>query len=196
MKESAWFYSSLTQVTATLVGFIGGFLILRLLNLLAEWEAIGKALENEEGAWLKALWTMEQTPVGEGEPGLPPAYEKEEVAWDALYRTIKQREQARVPFEIWVSGLILLALLAVGTVWPLVVLDAPSTSTQLRFVIPWSVLILIFAGVAAWRTVKAWRDLKAIGLSRRTEAKVFEYELNAEESARRIEEERANRHMD
>lgn len=40
MADPSWFYSSLSQVTAAIVGFVGGFLILRLQQLMRDWRSL------------------------------------------------------------------------------------------------------------------------------------------------------------
>ena len=40
MEQPQWFYSSLARVTAAIVGFVGGFLLVRLLEVMRDWSGL------------------------------------------------------------------------------------------------------------------------------------------------------------
>jgi hypothetical protein len=51
IADPGWFYSSLAQVTAAIVGFLGGFVILRLLDFTKEWRETADAIVTTGAAY-------------------------------------------------------------------------------------------------------------------------------------------------
>jgi hypothetical protein len=51
VMDPAWFFSSLAQATAALVGFVGGFSFYRLHGYIAEWTAAARELGTQQRRW-------------------------------------------------------------------------------------------------------------------------------------------------
>ena len=177
MGQTAWFYSSLSQVTAAIVGFIGGFLILRLLNVMSEWRELQARLDRSQRAWQRARIKREATPIGEIIGPLPEAYQREDEAWDELYRAIKERNRTAFPKEFMLGGALLLGLLTVGTVAPLMALGFPNNRLQMVFLAPWSLLVLTFGVLIALRARGTLSQLESFPLLKSTEAELDDQEL-------------------
>jgi hypothetical protein len=56
VTDPSWFYSSIAQSTAALVGFVGGFYIFRLQTYLSEWAAATRSLEALQQRWATLFW--------------------------------------------------------------------------------------------------------------------------------------------
>lgn len=179
-----WFYSSLSQVTAALVGFIGGFVIIRLSQVVAEWRDVIARLKTREDEWVWAriyaaqvdATSVPDTGPYEGEQAR--AHHAVSRSWSALYEVIEEQRSARFPFELIVTAIFLIGFLFVGTVWPLSELEEPGS--KLRWLVPWSILLLcLFAAVfgMTWRVL--WK-LRATKLAVRTQTELEDYELQME----------------
>lgn len=163
MPDPAWFYSSLSQVTAAMVGFIGGFVFLRLQHSITAWKEIGDALRETQMAWLKVRMSIR---LREEASTAVPAELRAELrrAWVDLWYTAKTRELQKPPWELALWALLLLALSAVGIVRPLLDLSAPTQPTQLNYLVPWSGIVLAFVVLGSVRAMMVLRKLKSIQL--------------------------------
>lgn len=178
--DPGWFYSSLAQVTAALVGFMGGFVILRLVAFMSEWResadrirTTGAAYHAKRAEWAKA----------EGNPTTTPAIEYEQDRlWNELIQLLTRRDAARFPRVIsWLAaGLLVLA--GVGIAWPLVELEGPSNLKQWAFLIPWALVMLLVALGIAWEAFRALRSLRQTRLSEGSEAEYETFMLQFEGS--------------
>jgi hypothetical protein len=175
MPDASWFYSSLSQVTAAIVGFVGGFLVLRLLDFIRDWGSLLARLESSQSEWSNA------SAYADHEKGdSTAARQRESLLWTVLYRTIQERHEAKMPSEILVGGALLLLLMGVGVVWPLASLRAPSNGTQSMFLVPFNGLVLAFAVLMYVRGRAALKKLKDFKLWDRTEGDVVNYEMQIE----------------
>jgi hypothetical protein len=186
--DSSWFYSSLSQVTAAIVGFFGGFFILRLLGYMSEWDDLRRRIDSLETGWFPRNVATEG---GRLDPDVEDQVEiEEDRLWMDLVRALDERNRANMhPEMIW-GGVLLAVLLGIGTVWPLIALGAPSNRQQWSFLVPWALALLGFGGVMYWRARLVLGDLKAFPLSQRTEREYDQYLLNREADEARIKEAR------
>lgn len=139
MEQPQWFYSSLAQVTAALVGFIGGFLLLRLLEVMREWKTLLDRLQDRQSKWSRAErleWHYDQT----HESKLGP-YQGEKLrlnndtsdSWSALYDTLQERSAAKMPVELLASLGAVTTIALVFGLGPLLALDHPSFSERMAW---------------------------------------------------------------
>jgi hypothetical protein len=159
-NDPAWFYSSLAQVTAAIVGFLGGFLIIRLTSLMSEWRTLMSRLETSQRAWVSVNQTIKRI-----RPTHPIDIEADrERLWYEVMGAVGEQNTARLPREMAVWGIALGILAASGIVWPLIALGAPTNSLQVDFLVPWAVVLLAFVGLMYRRAVDALRELKSVPL--------------------------------
>lgn len=160
--DSSWFYSSFSQVTGAIVGFVGGFLILRLQTYITDWGQLLARLESGQTQW--ALTSDRFHTVEGGEEWHPELSVEKNQHWADLMRALRERDRARMPTELLAGGLLLLVLLVVGVLWPLMALDAPSDRRKIEFLLPWTLLILAFVGVMYWRARATLAELREFKL--------------------------------
>ena len=162
MSDPQWFYSSLAQVSAGLVGLLGGFLLVRLSSYIAEWRTARTTLLRLQRDFHAAeraalLLRVQGSPQERREVS-----ERESAAWYALMTAHSDRAAASFPSELVVTLVVLAGLLAAGVLAPLVALGAPGTTEQVTYV---AIIALLVAGVglvmtrAAHAAFTAWRDL-------------------------------------
>lgn len=182
--ESAWFYSSLSQVTAAIVGFVGAFLILRLQTHISDWNDLLVRLETGQTRWLLTSDTFALDSRFQLEKG---------ILWAELLRALEEQKRAKMPSEITWGGCLLLALLAMGTAWPLIALQAPDLARKLSFLVPWGVLVLVLVSVMYLRARSVLGQLRRFELSGAAARQYEDYILQMEGLVAREEEERQGR---
>jgi hypothetical protein len=184
-SDPGWFYSSLAQVTAALVGFLGGFLILRLLTLMEGWRTLLGRLAQTDVDW---RWkrTANETEVRGTRSGVPiHVRAEEERLWFELQRLMREKDQASIPKAIW-RGVALLGLLSlVGIAWPLMALDAPAGSTRALMLAVCLVLVAGLLAVALIEGSHALGELSNFKMSDDVEKERAQRELDIEAQARR-----------
>ncbi|HEX8004313.1 MAG TPA: hypothetical protein VF519_16625 [Mycobacteriales bacterium] len=145
-----WFYSSLAQVTASLVGFLGAFLLVRLSSYIADWRDAASALDR-----LQRSWSIAHT------SGL------HERAYEALWelRVLDDRRQAeRFPREIPAVFALVGLVFGVGVVLPLLALGAPSNAAQAAYLGPVALLVVAGAAIMLLAARRAFREWRTVAL--------------------------------
>ncbi len=153
MNDPAWFYSSLAQVTAAFIGFVGGFIFLRLQQIFAGWRDLALRLQAAQMAWITARRNIRKRT--EANIAVLPEMDTEvRRTWVELWFILKQRQIASLPRNLGLWVVLLLALSIVGIIGPLIALQEPVLSTRVVFLVPWSALVLSFVllGYAQART--------------------------------------------
>ena len=160
-SDPAWFYSSLSQVTAAVVGFMGGFVFLRLQDVMAMWRDLAFRQTARELDWLAAKRSIRKRK--ESSTAVPAELETaERRAWVELWVTLKEREGIEMPRSLGLLGLLLTLLLGLGAVAPLLLLGAPGNGQQAALIVPWSLLVVVFVWVNYWRTRIIFKWLKSL----------------------------------
>ncbi len=178
VTDPAWFFSSLAQVTGAIVGFAGGFLILRLQGYITDWERLLARLETGQTQWLLTTdryHTIERGDVWDHQLSI----EKNQ-RWAELMRAQRELDDARMPAELVVAGILLIGLVAVGIVWPLLALGAPTNGAQISYLSPWGLLILAVGGVMFWRANSALSRLRSFKLRGDAAAQLEDEKLQEE----------------
>jgi hypothetical protein len=143
--DASWFYSSLAQVTAALVGLLGGFLTLRLLGYMNDWRQLEGRLKLLQNSWVLADLATEnnsqlKTPTEQAD-----ARREENRLWNELLFSIEERETAVVPREFLWGGLTLFLLLIAGVLLPLLLLDQPDVLEKSGLLALFAALVLLFS---------------------------------------------------
>ena len=156
-EGAEWFYSTLAEVSATIVGFLGAFLVVRLHASMDEWRRESLRVQ-ESRRVLTRLQERAGTQVSARDA------ERARAALDDLVATADRQHLGRFPAELTVGAVVLAGLLAVGVIAPLVALDAPGDGVQIAFLLPVAALSLLAAGVMYLYAVLAWRAWQALPL--------------------------------
>jgi preprotein translocase subunit Sss1 len=165
--DPGWFYSSLAQVTAAIVGFLGGFIIVRLVGFMSEWRGTADQI-GTTGAAYNAK--RNEKAKAQGNPATTPGIEyDEDRLWNELVRLLRRRDRAEFPRVVKWLALGLLALTGVGIVWPLVELQGPRDLRQWAFLVPWAIVVLLAAFAIAVEALRSLKSLKETTLSPDTE---------------------------
>jgi hypothetical protein len=99
--DPSWFYSSLSQVTAAVVGFVGGFLVLLLQQQISAWRELLVQLETGQTRW----WLTSDTFHQKGqEEWIPQLHVERQQRWAELTHALAEKERARMPLELVVGG--------------------------------------------------------------------------------------------
>lgn len=197
--EPEWFYSSLAQVVAALSGFIGGFLLLRLLDTMREWNGLKERLRQLQIAWNRAHHKNESYREQDERHFGPftgerlEASQAETAAWGDLYQAIQDSRAAMMPGELTLA-IVGVAFLALGgTLGPLFFLPAPAVGDK----VPWLLAVgVVFAGLlgvvyrGARRALKDLKEFEKSELYSLTEWRLEDYELQIEGWRDRDEQER------
>ncbi len=152
-----WFYSTLAEVSATIVGFLGAFLVIRLHAAMDEWRRESARVRE---ARLLLVRLQDQLAGSASARDV----ERARSALDDLLVTADRQQLARFPMELTVGGAVLGGLLVVGVIAPLVALDAPGDAVQSAFLLPFGALTLLAAGLMYASAVLAWRSWQAMPL--------------------------------
>jgi hypothetical protein len=187
--DPSWFYSSLSQVTAAVVGFLGGFLILRVLAQMSEWKDMKVRLVSLQSAWVVADQAVQTSETHRGNVAFSERAEESRLRSD-LFRAIEERASAEMPPEYLRGAAALVALIGVGIIWPLITLGSPDNWEQLYFLGPWTLLLIIFMAYGARQARAALTDLKSLPLWERVEGQYEDHllQLEAWEERRRVEQ--------
>jgi hypothetical protein len=179
VPDPSWFYSSLSQVTAAIVGFLGGFLVLRVHGITARWQELVTQLDTLESAWQSAENAIRQK--GRRQIAVLPNEEMEEGRlFEELRKADREAVVAAMPTELLWAACVLVALLAVGGLWPLLTLGSPSNRIQAGFLGPFSLLVLAFTGLQYWELRRALKKLKAFRLMKYTRRRIDEADVSEE----------------
>lgn len=178
--EPAWFFSSLAQVTAAIVAFLGGFLTLRLQDQVKEWRALRIGLVSTQRRWLGAkraaerFWDQYAKTQGTGPiEGPTPELDRENETWASLVDLIEEQKQSTLPRFFSIGAVALSMLLVVGVVLPLLDLDAPSDRMQAAYL---AIFLLPLVGFASATAFVARAELRAVRTLRLWDRVVAEYE--------------------
>jgi hypothetical protein len=174
VPDASWFYSSLAQSSAAIVGFLGGFYIYRLLSFMEEWEGRKDRLQSFQQRWAsshhenEAQWDEFTASGHTGPVANFPGWDaeitrRERDDWRQLRTALDEQRLARFPSELNVLALLLLALFLVGTVAPLAALEAPAAGEKAVYV--GSVIAIIgataiYVRVQAGRVFETWKNEK------------------------------------
>lgn len=177
MNDAAWFYSSLAQVSAAVVAFLGGFLLLRLQDYERYWQDVLVRLRMNQARWAQ-------------DRDLQP---NASFSWNELVRAVEEQKQASVPRHIFWSGGCLALLFITGSVAPLFALRAPSNPAKAWFLLPVAALVLAFVVIAYVRSRKTLAELKAFKLWPLVDGAYIDWEMQNEAWAARREDEEEQR---
>lgn len=199
MGQPQWFYSSLAQVTAAIVGFVGGFLLLRLLEVMRDWSALGDELRERQKRWSgadhreRAYDQAHELKLGPFTGERLKLSNDESDAWSDLYETIQAQRATKMPTDLlWSLGLVALIAFAFA-LGPLLALTHPSFWERLIWLA--GLATALGALVALLRaTVRArYKALQEVELYPHTQARLEDYELQIEGMLERDREEKAER---
>lgn len=203
--DPSWFYSSLAQSAAAVVGFVGAFLIFRVQDYMTNWahdladlEALQRRwvpahvdVETQEKDWYRAL----DADPGRDEPSRDQfvrfSLERErDELWRNLRLILDRRRLATFPRELVQMAALIGLLLLVGTLGPLLALGAPSNVMQVGWLAAVAVLIVATASAMILRARTEFRRLKEYRLfplvdSEYEEQLIWEDEANERERIRR-----------
>jgi hypothetical protein len=149
------------------------------LNQLGEWRQLETQLEAQQNAWYTAATIFEQR-YGSFAGTAPGEAREQTASWNELVRLIQQKDRAAIPPGLGAGTVVLLALVAVGIVWPLLALPAPKNSQQVVFLLPWLVLLLLFGLVTYVRARTVLSGLKKKELWNPVQKRYDEYMGNVE----------------
>lgn len=176
VTDPAWFYSSLAQATAALVGFVGGFYIYRLQGYISDWTTAARELTSQQVRWLAAHrdvrreQTVHAADAGDGLRSRTEAERIEDNLWADLRRHLDAQDSTVFPAELGWLGLGLAALFVVGCVIPLMWLGEPSNIEQFGFVLPVTLLVVAIGAYmhhrarsdfVAWKAVPRRPEVEA-----------------------------------
>jgi hypothetical protein len=163
LTDAACFYSSLAQVTAAVVAFLGGFLLLRLQDYERYWQDILVRPRVNQARWSQ-------------DKDLQP---NASFSWNELVRAVDEQRQAAVPGHI-LSGGCLAVMFLVGSIAPLFALGEPDDSAKAWFLIPTALLVLVFVAIAFLRSRATLATVKAFELWPYVEGEYIEWEMQNE----------------
>ena len=155
MHDSAWFFSSLAQVSAGLVGLIGGFVVLRLHDQIGRWQELRTDILLLQSRWVN---------LDQMNPGRPLVREFEReraLAWNEFMIAYARGQQAKMPGDLVLALPILFLIFVVGALVPLARLDAPSTGERAVMLATVAGLILVFGTVLLAAGRRAMRQVRA-----------------------------------
>ncbi len=154
-EGAEWSYSTLAEVSATIVGFLGAFLVIRLHASMDEWRRESRRVQ-ESRRVLVRLQERAGTGISTRDT------ERARAALEELVATADRQDGARFPAELSVGAVVLGGLLTVGVIAPLAALDAPDDAVQVAFLLPFAALSMLAAGVMYFYAVVAWRAWQAL----------------------------------
>jgi hypothetical protein len=155
------------------VGIIGGFLFLRLQDLITGWQNLVRKIFALQFEWLSIRGSIRLRE--RGNISVPPESRFEQRRkWAELYMALGEKESAGIPTEYGAWVALLVALMAIGGIAPLLVLGTPANSVQWLFLGPWCLIGGAFIWHGRRRAIRTLRVLNAIELAKAT---VDEYEV-------------------
>jgi hypothetical protein len=155
------FFSTVATVTSALVGFLGGFFVMRLQAFAEEWRKLQFELaryDREDRDIASALARSKVSGRGSGETE---RLEAAKHSLDQRYMALlAQRMRARMPAEVPVQLVLLLGLVACGVIVPLLAISGPSSSLRVEVIVPVVALLLIMWAAMfgiAWNALRRLR---------------------------------------
>lgn len=195
--DPSWFYSSLAQSSAAVVGFVGAFLIFRIQDYMASWARMTSQIETLQPRWSTAYSQLQRSVDSwrravqsggvtatrqERRQFVSAAMERqEEEAWRDLRPLLDRRRVDAFPKELVWSAALLGGLFIVGTLAPLMFLSAPANGIQLLWVAGVGGAVAIVAGAMLWRAWQEYKRFKTVPLYRMVDG-YYETELLQEEN--------------
>lgn len=183
MSEPQWFYSSLAQVTAAIVGFVGGFLLLRLLEVMRDWGSLLDKLQHRQSQWSHAE-SQERQYDQIHPPKIGPftgerlrLTNDESQAWDDLYGTIQERSLATMPRELLFSLAAVTLIAILFSLGPLLFLDHPDLLERSLWLTSLALSLATVAATVVLAVRRAYRKLHGYELYPHTKARLEDYEL-------------------
>ena len=156
------FFSTVATVTSALVGFLGGFFVMRLQTFAEEWRSLRSELAHHDSRDQDIDTVLGPSERGRLSPEHIARLEASKLALDERYvALVEQRRQARMPAEIPVQLVLLLGLVACGVIVPLLVISGPSDSTRVTIIVPVVALLLVMWAAMFAIAWKALRRLRA-----------------------------------
>lgn len=183
MAQPEWFYSSLAQVTGAIVGFLGGFLLLRLLEVMREWQSLQERLGERQTRWSRAH-SRERAYDQVHPPKLGP-FTGERLklsndlsdAWSDLYEVIEERRRARLPADLlWSLALVTLIAFSFA-LGPLLALEEPSATERVLWLGTLGTALIGLATLLRAAVYNRYKALQGFKLYPRTVARLEDYEL-------------------
>ena len=175
-SDPSWFYSSLAQSSAAVVGFVGAFLIFRIQDYMAAWARMASELQtlqgrwsvaatqvrSQENAWLRAVRSGEvEGTQQDHKQFVDSALERQEdEAWRDLRPLLDRRRTEEFPRELVMSAALLGALFLVGTLAPLMFLSSPSNLAQVLWVVLVGAAVAVVAGAMLYRAKQEYDRFK------------------------------------
>lgn len=175
MSDPSWFYSSLAQSAATIVGLGGAFYIFRLQTFVSEWTTAAEQLPVQQRRWSEARFRVRQEESRFGEPRTvddhfedgvsPDSAQEERERWSDLREHLELRETAAFPGELLSLAALLGAVLLAGCFIPLVMLGGDGNLQQVGIVSPFAALSVLTGVVmyrrassafTRWQTIEMW----------------------------------------
>lgn len=155
--DPSWFYSTAAESTATLVGFAGAFMLLRIQDYMARWRQEAEAL-----LVLQKRFAAAPDSVASVAPGEHETVSNREAIWPEILGSLDRRTAAVFPRELRVVALLLAALFISGCAIPMMLLKSPANGEQLWIVAP--VAGFIFAAgsytlIRATQELQSWKTL-------------------------------------
>jgi hypothetical protein len=171
-SDPSWFFSSLAQSTAAVVGFVGAFLIFRIQDSTTAWARKCADLETLQRRWIPAHIVVDgqedewYTELG-AEPHAPRdsfvdrAVERDrDEARRELRPLLDEKHSAQFPTELPIITALLGVLFIAGTMAPLLFLGAPENEQQALWVVLVSGLLACSAVFMVRRAHGGFTDFK------------------------------------
>lgn len=179
--DPSWFFSSLAQSSAAVVGFIGAFLIFRIQDYMNAWARDVLDLEALQRRWgaaeadcryQDARWdeVLANRVKGTLHPNrldyIDPSRERErDAAWIELRPLLDRRSTVEVPRELRQVALLIGALFVVGTLLPLLFLGAPTNGAQTLWLVAVATMVALTGMAMLRRAHRAFHVFKNLPLA-------------------------------
>jgi hypothetical protein len=165
MSQASGFYVAVAEVTAAVVGLLGGFLMQRVLSYVHEWQALRRQLEASQASWLRRKEEVGRATDRSGEARRRSQSDVDWL-WQELLEALEEKSGAAIPSELKLGAAILGLLFCLGTAAPLLLLGAPTNGAQLIFVIVGISLLASFVWLIARLAAQTLKRVKDFKLSR------------------------------
>jgi hypothetical protein len=199
VEQPQWFYSSLAQVTAAIVGFVGGFLLLRLLEVIRDWSGLVDRLRERQTRWARAdhreraYDQVHELKLGPFTGERLELSNDESETWSDLYETIQEQRATKMPTDLlWSLGLVTLIAFAFA-LGPLLALDHPSFYERLIWLAGLATALGALVALLRAAVRARYKALQEFELYPHTKARLEDYELQIEGMLERDREEKAQR---
>ena len=209
--DPSWFYSSLAQSSAAVVGFVGAFLIFRIQDYMASWTRMASEIEALQRRWSLAEsqvrsreWSQELSQeqarlirvmtmgtLQDDKKFVDALERQQDDAWRDLRPLLDRRRTDEFPRELAISAALLGALFLAGTLAPLLFLSAPSNGLQVVWLVLVGATVAVIAGAMLYRAKQEFDRFKKVPLYGRVGGE-YDHQLAQEEGLEEREhEERA-----